>query len=157
MGYATGQLILLWAITASDSPAGDRQGDADTRSLNELQKRVDAAIVRGDTDTYATLLTTDAVLMPPNGPTVVGRTAILEWSRKNAKTFSFEDYQSTDAELVIVGDWAFRRAAFRMTLLPTGGGPKVRDSGKFIIIYQRQKDGWKVARDIWNSDGAAEQ
>jgi ketosteroid isomerase-like protein len=30
----------------------------------------------------------------------------------------------------------------------------IKDSGNFIIIYKRVPDGsWKVARDIWNSNG----
>jgi ketosteroid isomerase-like protein len=133
-------LIVLVAVAAIRASGGDRRQETDTRLLDELQKRVDVAIISGDTDTYVTLLTADAVLMPPSGPAVVGKNAIVEWSRKNAKTFSVEGYQPTDAELVIAGDWAFRRATFHMTLVPTAGGPKVR-TGKFIIIYRRERDG----------------
>ena len=33
------------------------------------------------------------------------------------------------------------------------GGAPIDDSGKYITIYQAQRDGtWLMARDIWNSD-----
>jgi ketosteroid isomerase-like protein len=145
-------LLIVLAIGTRSAADQDRHA-ADARSLDELQKRVDAAIMAGDMDTYSALLTADAVLMPPSGPAVEGRDAILAWSRAFAKSFSFEAYQPADAELVIAGDWAFRRASFRVTLAPLAGGPKVIDSGKFIILYKRDGGKWKVARDIWNSDG----
>jgi ketosteroid isomerase-like protein len=151
----TGWTFVLALASATFGAGEDRRREADVRSLDDLQKRVDAAIVAGDIDTYVTLIAADAVLMPPDAPPVVGREAIREWSRNNARAHVFEAYEPTDAELTIAGDWAFRRASFRMTLAPRSGGPTIHDAGKFIIIYQRQQDGWKVARDIWNSDGAA--
>jgi ketosteroid isomerase-like protein len=153
MQSTAARLVVLSLLAANPVASQDRRHEADVRSLDELQKRVDDAIVKADIDTYVALLTADAVLMPPNGPPIVGRDAIREWSRMNAKAFSFEAYRPTDAELVVAGDWAFRRATFEMILVPTAGGTKVRDAGKFVIIYKRERDGWKVARDIWNSNG----
>jgi ketosteroid isomerase-like protein len=147
--------VVLALASATAVTGEDRGREADVRSLNDLQKRVDAAIVSGDIETYVTLIAADAVLMPPDSPSVMGREAIREWSRNNARAHVFEAYEPSDAELTIAGDWAFRRASFRVRLAPRSGGPTIRDAGKFIIIYQRQQDGWKVARDIWNSDGAA--
>lgn len=40
--------------------------------------------------------------------------------------------------------------------VPIDGGEALEDLCKGIIVYRRQADGgWKVARDIWNSDGSA--
>lgn len=145
--------VVVAALAFAPIASGQaRPREADVRALEQLQKRVDAAIIGGDVETYVTLITADAVLMPPNAPPIIGREAIREWSRSNAKAMVFQAYEPSDDELTISGDWAFRRATFTMTLAPTSGGPDVQDTGKFIIIYQRQRDGsWKVARDIWNS------
>lgn len=144
--------VVVAALAFAPIAAGQaRQREADVRALEQLQKRVDAAIIGGDVETYVTLITADAVLMPPNAPPIIGREAIREWSRSNAKAMVFQAYEPSDAELTISGDWAFRRATFTATLAPASGGPAVHDTGKFLIIYQRQRDGsWKVARDIWN-------
>lgn len=126
--------------------------EADVEKLNRLQRQVDAAIIGGDTERYITLLTDDAVLLPPNGPAVSGTEAIRTWNNAMSKQFRIVSYAPVDDEVVVDGNWAFRRATVDWTIAPAAGGKAVRDSGKFIIIYRRGSDGsWRVARDIWNS------
>jgi ketosteroid isomerase-like protein len=127
--------------------------EADVQALNKLQSEVDSAIIAGETDRYLALLTEDAVLMPPNGPPVSGREAIGSWNRAISRQFRIQEYRSVDDEVVVAGDWAFRRASIDWTVAPVAGGQPVRDSGKYIIIYRRQKDrSWRVARDMWSSN-----
>ena len=127
--------------------------DEEIAALNRVQHQVDSAIIAGDTERYLTFLTDDAVLMPPNGPPVSGKAAIGTWNRAMSLQVRISNYLSRDEEVVVAGDWAFRRAAVDWTLTPLAGRPAIRDSGKYIIIYQRQPDGsWKVARDIWSSN-----
>jgi uncharacterized protein (TIGR02246 family) len=150
--------LLKAAILLSLVVEGCQRGaaESDIGALNRLQKQVDSAIIAGDTQRYLTLITDDAVLMPPNGPPVSGKDAIGSWSREMSSQVRIQDYASRDDEIVVAGDWAFRRATADWTLTPTAGGPSVRDVAKFIIIYRRQADdSWKVARDIWSSNTAA--
>jgi ketosteroid isomerase-like protein len=145
--------ILLLLILAG-CQRGAEESDVD--ALNRLQKQVDSAIIAGDTERYLTFITDDAVLMPPNGPPVTGREAIGSWNRSMSSQFRIQDYASRDDEIVVAGDWAFRRATADWTLTRTAGGAPIRDVVKFIIIYRRQADGsWKVARDIWSSNTPA--
>ena len=56
-------------------------------------------------------------------------------------------------ELRVVGDWAFERGGYTITLTPKVGGEAIQDVGKYITIYERRPDGsWLISRDIWNSD-----
>jgi uncharacterized protein (TIGR02246 family) len=125
-------------------------------ALNRLQHQVDSAIIAGDTERYLTLITDDVVLMPPNGPAVSGKEAVGVWNRAMSGQVRITEYVSRDDEVVVAGDWAFRRATVDWTITPSAGGSSIRDTGKYIIIYRRQRDGsWKVARDIWSSNTAA--
>jgi uncharacterized protein (TIGR02246 family) len=127
----------------------------DVAALNRLQHQVDSAIIAGDTERYLTLITDDAVLMPPNGPAVSGKEAVGSWNRAMSSHVRITEYVSRDDEVVVAGDWAFRRATVDWTITPSAGGSPIRDTGKYIIIYRRQRDGsWKVARDIWSSNAA---
>jgi uncharacterized protein (TIGR02246 family) len=125
----------------------------DLEAINALQRQVDAAIIAGDTESYVALLTDNAVLMPPNAPPVIGKDAIRSWNQMMSQQFRFQAYKPVDHEVVLAGKWAFRRATADWTLTPAAGGEPIHDSGKFIIIYERQANGsWRVARDIWNSN-----
>jgi uncharacterized protein (TIGR02246 family) len=140
-------LALLCTGCQTSSIAGD------VEALNRLQKQVDSAIIAGATERYVALITDDAVLMPPNGAPVIGKDAIRLWNQAMFKQSRIQSYSSVDDEVVVTGDWAFRRARIDWTIASTAGGAPARDSGKYIIIYRRQADGsWRVARDIWNSN-----
>jgi ketosteroid isomerase-like protein len=148
-------LSLLLAIALAHVPMGcrSRVSEADLEALNTLQRQVDAAIIAGDTESYVGLIADDAVLMPPNAPPVIGKNAIRSWNQLMSQRFRFQAYKPVDDEVVVAGRWAFRRATADWTLTPVGGGDPIQDSGKFIIIYERQPNrSWRVARDIWNSN-----
>jgi ketosteroid isomerase-like protein len=58
---------------------------------------------------------------------------------------------SSTGEVVVSGDWAFRRYSYELTLTPRAGGASSSNTGHGIHILRRQDDGsWKVAKDIWN-------
>jgi ketosteroid isomerase-like protein len=150
--------FLLVTIAAAVIQLGcnARSYEADIQALDELQSQVDSAIIAGNTERYIALITDDAVLMPPNGPAVSGKEAIRTWNQNMSRQFRIQAYNSSDDEIVVAGDWAFRRASVDWTVAATAGGDPIRDLGKYIIMYRRQHDGsWKVARDIWNSSTAA--
>ena len=146
-------LVVATAVGALLVSACGQAIETDIAALSRLQHQVDSAIIDGDTDRYLTMITDDAVLMPPNGPAVRGKEAIGLWNRAMSAQVRITAYSSRDDEVVVDDDWAFRRAAMDWTLMPVAGGAAIRDSGKYIIIYRRQQDGsWKVARDIWSSN-----
>jgi ketosteroid isomerase-like protein len=65
--------------------------------------------------------------------------------------FGLEFALSVD-EVWVLGEWAFERGTYTISLNPKAGGPSLRDAGKYITIYQRKPgDSWRMARDIWNS------
>ena len=90
--------------------------------------------------------------MPPNAHANVGRDAIRPWVGGFLTAFRAEFALSVD-EVHTAGEWAIERGAYTITLTPRSGGAPIDDSGKYITIYQAQRDGtWLMARDIWNSD-----
>ena len=127
----------------------------DIAAINALQRQADEAVKSGNTEGYVALLTDDAVLMPPGGPPLSGKNEIRAWGQQFANQFMVESYSSVDHEVIVSGDWAFRRSGITWALRPRSGGEVIIQTGKFIIIYRRQPDGsWKIARDIFNFDAA---
>ena len=145
-------LSLIVGLSLFNAGCATTGSAGDVEALHTLQKQVDAAIIGGDTDRYLSMLSDDAVLMPPDGPPIVGKAQIRAWSKEMSKRLRIQTYAPVDEEVVVAGDWAFRRSGFVWTAVLDG--QPINDSGKFIIIYKRENDGaWRVARDIWNGNG----
>ena len=125
---------------------------ADVEAINAVRDAFVVAYNAGDAAALVALLTDDAVVMPPNEPALVGSDAYQSWTEAFFEQFTTE-LTITSEEIVVAGDWAFDRGVYTQTLTSAAGGDAIQDSGKYLVIFQRQADSaWKVARDIWNSD-----
>jgi ketosteroid isomerase-like protein len=148
---------LCMVATVACSRPEERQNravDTDVAAINAVQRQADEAVKSGNIEGYLAVVTDDAVLMPPDHRSLSGKGEIGPWGKAFSEQFAMESYTPVDHELVVTGDWAFRRSNYRAILRPRSGGDSVTDLGKFIIIYRRQPDGsWKIARDIFNRDG----
>jgi uncharacterized protein (TIGR02246 family) len=117
-----------------------------------------AAWVAADASRIAQLYTEDALVLYPDHPAVAGRSAIGGYFSEFFAEFPRNEFELVSAEIDIAGAWAFDRGTYRWRGVPRAGGKPVEDSGKYLVVLQRQASGeWQVARDMDNSDGSALQ
>lgn len=125
--------------------------ETDLEAIDRVREAHVAAVNAGDAEAWVAQFTDDGVQMPPNAPTNVGRTMIGSWSRAFLDQFRLKFSLAVD-EVRVLGEWAFERGDYTISLNPKAGGPTMQDIGKYITIYQRKPEGtWRMARDIWNS------
>ena len=92
----------------------------------------------------------DAVVLPPNGPSVQGWAEMGSWF---ASAPSISDFKPEIIEVDGRGDLAYVRGKYSMMITLPGASEPVKDTGKYIEIWRKQTDGsWRVIRDIFNSD-----
>ena len=134
----------------------ERNGkEADLGAIDKVRDSHIAALNAGDASAWAAQFTDDGVQMPPNGPANVGKPMIASWCQAMLGQFRVE-FALSVAEVRILGEWAFERGAYTISLSPETGASPVRDSGKYITIYERRPtETWRMARDIWNSNTPA--
>lgn len=100
--------IVLLAFNACEKKV-DTQADVET--IKKLIEKSDMAWNSGDADALSDLYTDDAVQMPANEPSRMGKETIISRAKEgfekvnNALKTSIEDIH-------ITGDWAFLRATF---------------------------------------------
>ena len=124
----------------------------DRAAIDRLREVHVSAVNAGDADGWAGCFADDGIQLPPNFSANAGKAAIQGWSKGFLNLFSCQFKLSVD-EVQVAGDWAFERGSYDITLTPRTGGGHMEDKGKYITIYQKQPDGgWKMARDIWNSN-----
>jgi ketosteroid isomerase-like protein len=94
--------------------------------------------------------TTDAAVLPPNAPTIVGHEAITTWLQAFPK---ISDFSLRQTKVEGAGDFAFVVGRYSIKVTPPGASAAIADSGKYIEIWRKQSDGsWRMTDDIFNSD-----
>ena len=142
--------LLFLLFFASCTPAVEKTAttEADVGKINTASEEFVAAAKANDTERLVSLYATDAVLMPPDEPVSKGSEGVQTWMKSFFDQFAVEDFNISAQEVIVKGDWAFRRGTFEMTVSPVAGGEQMQDMGSFIDIWQRQPDGsWKI---YWN-------
>ena len=141
-------LLLLAAPAAAQQPA-TRGPDEDVDALRERGRAWVEAARAEDAAELSRLYTQEAVFLPPRQPEIVGRGEIRSLFAAQFERFD-ASYEFEIREIVVSGDWAFRRGVYTVhATLDDGSTRTVRD--KFLDVWRRGEDGrWRIARDIWN-------
>jgi uncharacterized protein (TIGR02246 family) len=133
-------LTLLFGAVASG------QGKTDA-VLNKLASEFAAAFSAGDAAKVASFYTDNAVVMPPNQQMVRGRENIEAYYRngfaRSGGTLRLQPFESA-----VAGARAFE--AGTSTLVAVGG--RSESAGKYVVIYERVRNEWKIVYDIFNND-----
>ncbi|HSE42488.1 MAG TPA: DUF4440 domain-containing protein [Acidobacteriota bacterium] len=114
-------------------------------TVESAAKDFSTAIKAKDDAKLGALYATDAIAFPPNSDMVKGRPAIQAFWK------GFMD-AGMNATLEVVetetdGNLGVEVGKFNI-FDPSG---KTVDQGKYVVVWKKGKDGWKLYRDIWNS------
>jgi uncharacterized protein (TIGR02246 family) len=130
--------------------------DKDLRAIEELHRRDCAASRGGDFATLRSLMSDDAVVMPPGGRVRRGRAELDESFERMAEgmgAVEVLEYELDFEEVKVLGDYAFEWGTIRGAMRAKGGEEVERSTYKLMRILQKQRDGtWKVHRTIWNDN-----
>jgi len=109
----------------------------------------------GDFETLRTLMTDDAVVLPPGGRKISSKaereagSRVMEEYMQNVEVL---EYILDFEEVKVLGDYAFEWGEIRGSERVKGGEVEY-SSHKVMRILQKQPDGmWKVHRVIWNDN-----
>jgi uncharacterized protein (TIGR02246 family) len=114
--------------------------------LNKLTAEFEAAFNAGDAAKVASMYAEDGVVMPPNEPMVKGRSAIEAALKKEMATEKVT-LKLSPIHSAITGDSAHEAGT---TTVRFPDGRTVNE--KYVVLYRRVGNEWKIAYDIWNSD-----
>jgi ketosteroid isomerase-like protein len=115
-----------------------------TRAVNH---RLSQNLASGNIDAVAACYTTDAQFMVPNMPSVIGKTGI--------KAVYLGMFQSgaTNLDLStqeISGNGNFLEEVGTYTLSTPAG--KQLDQGKYLVVWKKEANDWKLFRDCFNTN-----
>ena len=120
-------------------------------AITEASIKFIEKVRNGDAAGLAALYTADAVLLPPNMGKVFGRKGIEEYWRARISQVGLKFSELRTEELFGSGDFFTEIGSYTLTVQPAGQKP-VEDKGKYIVILKKTAEGWRLHRDIWNSN-----
>ncbi|WP_208696004.1 YybH family protein [Mesorhizobium sp. M8A.F.Ca.ET.057.01.1.1] len=93
----------------------------------------------------------DAAAFPPDMARVDGRQNIQKlW--QGAVDMGISELKLTTREVQESGDFAYEPGTFFLKA-PGKDSKLVDQAGKYVVVWKKGQDGgWKLYRDIWNSD-----
>ena len=119
--------------------------------IEETNAQFGAAVGRGDTVAVAALYTDDAVVLPPNAELVRGRQAIKGLFDGMMQQMGIPQLTLRTIQVDEIGETANEVGEYTLKFQPAGAEP-VTDIGKYVVIWRRQGDDWKLHIDIWNTN-----
>lgn len=145
-------VCLLLAACAAPSRPGSRPAGAaadDVAAIQALARAFSAAYMAGDAEAMTALYTPDAVLFPNNSEMIQGHAAIRRfWTQAPGERVTL--HRITATEVRVEGDHAYDYGVYEVSGERNGQayGPV---GGKYVIVWRRGPQGWRMHLDIWNS------
>lgn len=145
---ATAATACLVALITISCATKSKESSADVRAaIDAVNGQFEDAFSRGDAARIATLYAEDAQIYPPGNAPVSGKVEIEKiW--RGVLALPVKEMRLETAEVQSFGDDATEVG--RYTLVANDG--RELDAGKYIVLWKRGAGGWKIHRDIWNSD-----
>jgi uncharacterized protein (TIGR02246 family) len=138
------RLALITSIFVLTAPAFAQ----DSGQIQMLNDRFSQAFNKGDATTVAAMYTDDAVVLPAGSPLVRGRDAIQSFWKKG--TEQLEGMRLTTIDVQPLGTDAAREIG--TFVLKTKGQSPQEIEGKYVVVWQKVGNDWKLATDIWNAN-----
>ena len=128
--------------------SGEKQA-IDTRNQEWLR-----LIKDGKAAEVARLYTPDGAIMPPGAPKAQGPAAVEKvWSGLMAMPGFALTFKADEITVSSAGDMALDRGTYRLQMGNAAAASE--EVGKYVVVWRKIDGKWKVAADIFNSDGAA--
>ena len=144
-------VIAMLCAACATRPSSDFQsGDAE-RVIRRYAADFTNAVNRADVDRIVALYGDSAVLMPPNAPAFHGKDGVRQFWTGFLGIGKIEGSITTD-DVIQSGDVAVERGHYELTITPKGATTSVKDSGKYLIAWQRSDKDWRIERDMFSSD-----
>jgi ketosteroid isomerase-like protein len=127
-----------------------------TGKLEEAKKAIAAsneiyfqAFVKGDSSLFIDRYAKDCWIMPPNAPALCGEDAALEFFKTAYHTFGLRNGKFITIDVFGDGGEFVTEEGFWQSF---DADNKLFDNGKFLVLWKKTPDGWKMFRDSFSSD-----
>ncbi len=126
---------------------------AEATALHRLNASFNAAIQRQDLAGVTRLYTPDAALLWQNDPRLTGPEIRQAWAQAFGLAGFALHIRSSRIIVAQAGDLALDEGTLELEL----PGPKgvVKHPGKYLVVWKKLPEGWRILYDVYNTDPPA--
>lgn len=154
MAFRTSVLVLAVPLVTQAPMTGLAQDvdlAAEEQQIRELNRQWVEWVAAKDVKAIADLYAEDGLIMPPNatqaeGPEAVGKV----WESITQLPEVAMSFEPTTIEIAQSGDMAYDIGTYSLSFAADQG--QVEDEGKYVVVWVKEGDDWKVAADIFNTN-----
>lgn len=145
-------VLALIFVVAGAVPSLGADLEAGEKRIRELDAAWVAAVAAKDAKATAAFYADDGRIMPQNAPAAEGSDAVGEvWNGLfQLKDFALT-FEPTRIAVAEAGDVAYDIGTYSLAFTSDQG--PVQDLGKYVVVWKKVGGEWKVAADIFNSNG----
>ena len=148
MKFITTLFIILFSLTTATSQtySGNKDDIAQILKNTEVfSEYIKASNYKAIGNSY----TEDAKIFPNNKEIIEGvKDIVTYWTLPEG--VSIKHHKVTSEEIKILGDEAYDHGMYQGTTL-LASGEQVSWKGKYVIVWKKVDEEWKMYLDIWNS------
>ena len=141
--------VLFVGLIAGCTTIADQESE--TASIASINKIWLSMVASKDADGIGNLYSADGVFMMDNAKVITGPKAIAAaWAGLMKLPGVTVKFQTSQLDIAKSGDLASDRGTYELAF--DGKKGRIRDVGKFIVVWKKVNGKWMVAADIFNSD-----
>lgn len=119
-------------------------------AIRETNRRFEEAARRGDAEGMAAVYTVEGSALPPDGPIVTGREALMGMWGSVLDGMGLTDVKLETLDLEVMDDTACEVGRATLHLSPPDGEAS-STTVKFVVFWRKEDGVWRWHRDIWNA------
>lgn len=113
-------------------------------------KKFSGKLMEGDFDQLSKMYTHDAKIFPPGLPILQGTIPILNyWNPPNSQNSKITFHKVDPIAIEVMGNTAIDHGNYYGSSINKEGTTS-NWGGKYIIIWKKEGEEWKIEKDIWN-------
>jgi len=152
--FVSGSTIFMLACNngAKDDTANSPKTDSTSFDIGkaksataDINAKFSEEMKKGDSAGMASHYASDAWLMPPNSEPVKKENIVSAWG--GAMRMGVKDVKLTTDDVIGNDDALGETGRYEMY----GNNNELLDKGKYVVLWKKENDEWKIYRDIWNT------
>lgn len=133
-------------VQVKSSTSEEKQAEKPDAFIRQQLTGFMDAFRKGDSAAIASHYSSDALLMPPNSAALQGNAIAGYWGE--GFRMGLKDLKLTITELFGDDDYYNEVGTYEVFM----ENNQSVDKGKYLVVWKKDGDQWKMYRDIWNSD-----